>query len=164
MNCEICHKSDANVHYKQVVDGVVRELFICRECAERDGVCMKTPAGIFDMLFDGFNDDSVPENVTEMRCPVCHMRESDLKQESRVGCANCYNVFKDRLGGMIASMHTGTLHRGKIPQSVRVTLEVAKLEDELKELINAQRFEDAAALRDRLALLSAQSRNTTEKR
>ena len=163
MNCELCNNNEANVHYKQVVDGVVRELFVCRECAERDGVCMKTPAGIFDMLLGGLDDDPVAEGVTELRCPVCHMRESDLKQEARVGCANCYSVFKDRLGGMIASMHTGTLHRGKTPQSVRIRLEVGKLERELKEMINAQRFEEAAAVRDRLARLSAHNQSITEK-
>lgn len=155
MLCEMCKEHEASVHYKQVVDGEVKELFICPVCAQRDGVCIKTPAGLFDLLLGNSDISGVKGDQPEKRCSVCHMRESDLKQESRMGCTNCYSVFSEFTADMIEAMHSGTTHNGKIPRRYVQRLAQEKLEKELQDSVAGQHFEEAARLRDELAALRA---------
>jgi protein arginine kinase activator len=55
---------------------------------------------------------------------------------------------------MLAAMHRGTQHAGKIPEYLRKLIENAVLVKDLKEqleaAIRAEKFEEAASLRDRI--------------
>lgn len=156
MLCELCQNNLATVHLKQVVNGEVRELHACEECAEREGLELQSES-LTDFLFglgaepaaepaapppaDGKTEDKV--------CPACQMRQSDFKQTSRLGCPECYNTFKATILPLVASMHRGAeKHSGRAPDGVRTIEELEELRAKLDKAVSDQDFEGAAVIRD----------------
>ena len=79
-----------------------------------------------------------------------------------VGCADCYDKFFDKLLPSIQRIHGRTRHVGSVPVTVTETTasaqskpetaedRIAALEAEMKKAIEAQNFEQAAVLRDKI--------------
>jgi len=42
MKCQLCNKQEATVQVKQVYDGVIRELSVCRDCAVEHGLDLES--------------------------------------------------------------------------------------------------------------------------
>ena len=155
MNCELCHKQPATVHFKQVADGVAKELFVCAECAAKNGFEVQSPTSLTDFLF-GIGFETGEKNPPKDRgktCPVCKMSRRDFDKTSRLGCPACYDTFGDELMPLIADTHTGGQHRGKVPACARVSAEAAALQEALDKAVARQDFEEAAALRDKFKAL-----------
>lgn len=154
MQCEICHGKEACVHVKQIVNGDVSELHACLECAEKQGISVHGTPALGSMLFGAAGTDKAPDpTLPEVSCPECHMRESDFRRTHRLGCPVCYDAFKEQLGPMLREMHRGCAHAGKVPAGEQAIVELRALEEELAVAVKEQRFEDAAALRDRIGEL-----------
>jgi protein arginine kinase activator len=150
MQCEICKKNEANVHFKQVFNGEVKEISICEECAAQHGFDPHSPMGISDFLFGVAGQPSVSQEADGKSCPICHMSGSDFRKTSRLGCAGCYETFAEELRPMLTSMHRGDHHFGKVPVGEKRSAEIASLTRTLEEAVATQDFEEAAKLRDRL--------------
>lgn len=158
MLCQSCHKKQATAHIKTIVNGELTRYELCPECAHKLG---------YDNLFNGFIGsldgflgslfgtspaaEPLPE---EKRCPGCGESFSDIMRTGRVGCAQCYEIFYDRMAPSIQRIHGNTTHTGKLPSGAspkkRMQNELQKAKEELKSAIEAQRFEEAAKLRDRI--------------
>ena len=155
MKCEACHSAEASVQVKQVADGMVKEVFLCPACAEKSG--LKSPAAMADFLFgEGspvFSDTS-PES--QKSCPVCHMRGSDFRKTSRLGCEHCYETFADEMVPMIESMHRSFQHRGKTPAHEKTRVQRESLQARLRDAVARQAFEEAAEIRDEIKDLEEQ--------
>ncbi|HSR87484.1 MAG TPA: hypothetical protein VLL07_00905, partial [Pontiella sp.] len=50
MICECCHEAKATIHLTQVVDGEVKKLNLCQECAQKNGIDLNSPISITDVL------------------------------------------------------------------------------------------------------------------
>ncbi len=153
MKCESCHEKEATVQVKQVADGMVKEVFLCAECAESNG--LKSPAAIADFLFGGdlpmtVTDDNIDDDT---RCPVCHLTRNDFNKKTRLGCENCYETFSDDLLPMIDDLHRSVKHIGKIPEHESAQAEIGVLKDRLMEAVGRQAFEEAAKYRDQIKAL-----------
>ena len=166
MLCQACGKHPATTHVKTIVNGELSECALCAECAKK--------MGYGDLFGDwGFHfgallgnplgkSEPLPHSV---RCPSCGASFEDIAQAGKVGCAECYHTFYDRLIPSIQRIHGNTTHRGKRPGSAALVvrgehaiqavpqeeLEIKrrKLQDAIKE----QRFEEAAVLRDEIKAL-----------
>jgi protein arginine kinase activator len=154
--CEICQKQDASVHLKQVVDGAVREMYICQSCAKAGGFQMPPALGLTDLFFGlAAKKEDKPAAGKDRTCPACHMRGSDFQKTSRLGCAACYQIFSDDLAPMIEGMHKGVRHVGKVPKREALEVSSAGLREALSRAVAAQNFEEAARLRDEIRMLKA---------
>jgi protein arginine kinase activator len=153
MKCESCHKAEATVQVKQVADGMVKEVFLCAECAENSG--LKSPSAVADFLFGFSGSKSASEPVSDenKRCPSCSMSLSEFNKHSRPGCENCYETFAVELLPMIDDMHRAVKHIGKAPARESSGAEIEKLKAELIKAVQEQAFEDAAQFRDRIKAL-----------
>ena len=181
MLCENCGKREANVRYSENINGVKKEMNLCEECSKRLGVTdqmdFRMPSLDFSNFFGSFLEDfaSMPnfipllEQVKDVKCESCGYTFNDIVNSGRYGCANCYDVFEDRMDPILkklqgANRHTGRL--GKISNN-NVKLdktsdnnvknennEKSKLEQELKKAIKEERYEDAAKLRDEIKKMS----------
>jgi len=78
-----------------------------------------------------------------------------LQKRSRVGCPEWYEAFAEELTPLVEAMHKGVQHVGKVPAGARVSAEIAALERKLEQAVAAQRFEEAARLRDLVRDLKA---------
>ena len=167
MKCEICNKSDASVHLTQVIDGKVKKMHLCEQCASKSGIDVNGPLSITDILLGmgvpkptaeaaaAVVDSSGPERT----CPRCHMRRSDFKKGGRFGCADCYEAFADELPPLLKQMHRSDHHTGKIPANaggrIRATADLTALQTQMKKAIASEKFEEAARLRDQIEVVKS---------
>jgi len=155
MLCEICKTTEATVHLTQVVDGSIKKLHLCESCAQSTGFDQQGAISITDILLGlGGKREEAASITTERSCPRCHMRRSDFKKSGRFGCATCYQAFADDLPPLLKAMHRNDRHIGKVPHHERAridaTRELTRLQKELQDAIAGERYEAAAALRDKI--------------
>lgn len=153
MKCEICKKNEAAVHFKQVHDGEVKEMYLCEECAAQKGFDIQSPMPLADLLFGVGVQHEIETAGGDKECPACHMRGSDFRKTSRLGCSVCYETFSDELMPFLAGMHKSCRHVGKVPAGEKVAAEITSLQKTLEEAVASQNFEEAARLRDLISEL-----------
>ncbi len=154
MKCEICQINEASVHFKQVNDGETREMYVCEQCASKNGFDPESPIALTDFLFGvGMQTEPVPR-AGGKKCDFCGMTGEEFHEKSRVGCQFCYEVFASDLALLLESVHKGMKHLGKIPASAVSVVELESLKRALKAAVSHEDFEEAAMLRDRIHELS----------
>ena len=165
MQCERCHKQPATVHFTQVENGQVRKLHLCETCAEAAGFDMQGPVSITDLLM-GMQGLPVQEQQREPRaedrtCSQCGLKRSEFQKTGRLGCAGCFEVFKDVLSPLLMALHHEDQHVGKVPARQDATLHRAtrltSLQKALAAAVAAEQYEEAAGLRDRIRRLQSSS-------
>ena len=154
MICELCQEREATVHLTQVLDGAVKKLHLCEDCAAKSGVDVHGPLSISDILLGLGMAKEPTGGAAERSCPRCHMRRTDFKKTGRFGCAECYAAFAEELPPLLKAMHRADQHAGKIPQResarVQASAELATLQQNMEKAIATENFEEAARLRDRI--------------
>ena len=165
--CEICKEREATVHLTQVIDGKVKKMHLCEQCAAKSGFDVNAPLSITDILLSmGMQKpaDEPAEVVPvaagmERTCPRCHMRRTDFKKGGRFGCAECYEAFADELPPLLKQMHRSDHHTGKIPanqgRKIKTDAEIAAMQTKLKKAIASEAFEEAARIRDQIEAMKA---------
>lgn len=159
MLCENCGKREASTHIKLVENGEARQLDLCSECASSLG---------YDDIFGGFgfnlsriftnffgdNTAYLPDKT--VRCEKCGASFNDIVKTGKVGCAQCYRTFYNKLLPSIRQIHGKASHTGKVPTNLKEIKKPSKeeiierLNAELKSAVEDQNFEQAAVIRDRI--------------
>lgn len=168
MKCNHCGKNDANTHYKRVINGKKEEMYLCSECAKKLGVMDSFDFEPFTM--DTFFGNLLGAGASAFnsltgveRCGYCGSSFNDIVNSGKVGCANCYEKFEDKLNPSIEKLHGRTMHIGKnvtytnVDEKPAEVDEISKLKAELKLSIQEQRFEDAAVIRDKIKAISEEA-------
>ena len=182
MLCENCGKREANVRYSENINGVKKEMHLCEECSQKLGISSKMdfsmPSLDIPSFFGSFLEDfSTPEfmpllnGVKQLTCDSCGSTFDDIINTGRYGCANCYDVFEDRMDPILkklqgANRHVGRLGKisnnnlkfqdkeNKTNKKEEKTNPVDKLQEDLKKAIKEERYEDAAKIRDEIKKIS----------
>ena len=155
MVCCVCKEKPATVHLTQIAGDKVQKVDLCEECAKNKGVNDSTFA-LADMLLGLGASQEIEKGSggAEIKCPQCGFSQADFKKSGRLGCAECYKTFADGLEGLLKSMHKGTRHTGKVPESLRQTRDLSvrlkTLQQKLAKAIEEENFEQAASLRDEI--------------
>ena len=159
MLCEKCKKRPAEVAIREQAADGERELYVCKSCADGSGPLERKLASMVEMLFDVAMEVSsaaaTRAAAEEPRCAVCGMTREVFRKRERLGCEACYDAFGRDTEAMIRDMHQGRRHTGKAPAREQAARTREKLEKALREAVAAQRFEDAARLRDQIAQADA---------
>ena len=161
MVCKNCGKNEASVYMRRTINGESSEIALCRECAESDPEVKKMMKGsmadelnFFGSLFDFPMTRSIGSRT---KCPLCGSSYEDIARSGKVGCARCYDTFKNELSSSIARLHGNVRHTGRAPAGRRAEHERAdklkRLREEQKAAIASEDFERAAALRDEIRAL-----------
>lgn len=161
MKCEKCNKREATTHLTKIVNGYKEEYHLCAECAAESSEYKQIESnmnfGIGDFLTGIFNTPKkqhIPSENEIGVCPTCGMSYSEFLNKGKLGCGDCYNVFKNRLERPLKQIHGNAEHIGKLPVrgggGVMLDKKLAKLESELNAAVLKQDFETAAKLRDEI--------------
>jgi protein arginine kinase activator len=161
MQCERCGQRPASIHLKQIKDNEVTSSHLCEECAEQEGVhtgVSKLPlAGFLASVGMGTAASVALPATTDMRhCEFCDATLQDFRDTGRLGCPHCYDTFDSHLRELLRRIHGSTQHVGEVyltPGDVDPTspaTELTHLRNQLQRSINAEDFEAAAELRDRI--------------
>ncbi len=172
MLCQNCKKNNVTVFYRENVNGRVAEYALCADCAaemekngslhlnstlnEMERMFTEDP---FESFFSGFFGRPARSLIGEAkRCPVCRSTFADLASSGRPGCPACYETFADELGRTVGQT-AGAKPAGRAPKRFaekrRLADELANVKEELRRAVEAQEFERAAVLRDRIKELEA---------
>ena len=164
MQCSICKEKPATVHLTQIVGDKMQKLDLCEDCAKTKGV--NDPAGFAlgaDLMF-GLGAAQEIEQAgggVDLKCSRCGFTQADFKKSGRLGCPECYKTFSEGLGGLLKTMHKGTRHTGKAPETMRSATEDADrlkmLQKKLEKAIASENFEEAAQLRDEMKQVTERS-------
>lgn len=169
MLCEICNKNEATIHIQEIVGGKKKSMHLCSSCAaarQKESGIDFGPFDLAGLLYKlsgnqpAEQNENTPENKTELVCPQCSWRESQLNSSGRLGCENCYKVFSSLLNDALKKMHHGSSHVGKQPSGKGTELgawhcELARLQKRLQQAIAEENYEEAAILRDKVNDLKA---------
>ena len=158
MLCTICKEKPATVHLTQIVGDKMQKLDLCEACAKAKGINDPTAFSLADadVLFGLGASQEIEQAAggVELKCPHCGFSQADFKKSGRLGCPECYKTFAEGLAGLLKTMHKGTRHVGKAPEALRATREnsdrMKLLQKKLAKAIEAEDFEQAAALRDEI--------------
>ncbi len=174
MKCELCHKAEAEKAIHVELKNSREELYVCGGCAakvkgvnpvlssdaaeiqeiapEQDGNLPEMP--LVNMLIDAaFEIVGRSLGSDEPTCAVCGIKRQEYRNQSRLGCPECYNSFARDLDPAIADMHGALQHEGKAPASRQAQWQSCKIEEQLAKAVKEQRYDDAIALRDALLKL-----------
>jgi protein arginine kinase activator len=161
MKCERCKKAEATIHLTQMLNGEVKKLNLCQNCAKETGINLNAPISITDILM-GLGIQSSTEEAPsspefDLSCSRCSMTRTEFKKHGRLGCPECYNAFMGELGALAKAMHHSNQHVGKIPacqgQHARMMAQIAALQKDIETAITKEEYEIAARLRDQIKQL-----------
>ena len=119
--------------------------------------------------------------IRTLKCNSCGSTFEDIAQTGMLGCGNCYEVFQERLDPIIRRIQGANQHVGRIGKVIdnkigqkmekqETSLEkesgqekktknsrLQKLQEELKQAIKEEKYEEAAKLRDEIKKISSMS-------
>lgn len=178
MLCENCKKREANVRYSENINGVKKEMHLCDECSKKLGITDKMDfrmptfdlSNFFGSFLEDFSSSSdfmpLLSEVKQIKCDSCGSSFDDIINTGRYGCANCYDVFEDRMDPILKKLQGANRHNGRLGKisdnKVKFEKEenkkksdssenkLQKLQDDLKLAIKEERYEDAAKIRDEI--------------
>lgn len=156
MICQNCNKNDATLHMKRIINGSAAEVHLCSDCARSLGYGEAFSGfglGFGHLLGELLSSGEVG-SANSMRCPACGKSFEEIAEDGKMGCAECYAVFYDRLLPTLNKIHGKSSYMGSKPQMSGDTRGSGANLDELKialsEAVERQDFELAASLRDRI--------------
>ncbi len=164
MLCDNCLKNTASVHMTSFVNGQMQTLHLCAQCAIKKKSIAVMPWLSFNDFLSAFYET---EDTQDIECKICGTTLADFKKTGKLGCANCYKVFESSIQPVLKGVHLNTVHTGKRPgdavkaafgtdQTVRSKTD--DLKQKLREAVAAENFEEAARLRDEIALLEKEEK------
>lgn len=155
MKCSKCGKNNANITYEQNINGEITNLNLCESCAKKLGVFNSFDSFFKPMILD--LDYVLPE---EIKCKKCGYTLSKYKNTGLFGCDSCYDTFKKEADNIIMKLQGKNRNVQKLAKKnkkevkVKENLEemskIDKMKAELQKLIQEEKFEEAAILRDKI--------------
>lgn len=163
MKCDFCD-SKATVFLTQLVEGQMKKVCLCDDCAKERGVTEPTGFSLADMLLGGVQKVATGGTkgspfvvASDKKCADCGFTLDAFAKVRRLGCPECYKVFREELSPMLRGMHKGLSHVGKVPEGLmQVQVRHQRLEElreKLEQAISSESYEEAAGIRDEIRTL-----------
>lgn len=169
-HCEVCHEREAVVHLTEGVGEDARTLHLCSRCAAERGaglgpdVLVPPLAAILAAMGSGGVMLAAAE-ANAAHCPACDATLGDFRASGRLGCPTCWTTFERPMRELLRRIHGATHHVGERPATGgageggerAISQQRERLRASLAAAIEEERFEEAAALRDRLHALTEEA-------
>lgn len=165
MQCQICNKRDATVHFTQIINNKKVEMHLCQQCAkEKGGYDFGLPLNISSFFAGLLGFDEKQRYVQETKetavCPGCGMEFEEFQHTGKVGCKSCYTAFENSLNPLIRRIQGSIEHNGKVPaklaKGISISREISRLKELLLKAVEKEEYESAAELRDKIKALEVE--------
>ena len=160
MHCEKCKQNVATVRIQQSINGEVTDIFLCGECSGDIEMLL-----LLENIFHGFltkpggQHCHAHRKIQQPTCKRCGITFEELKKEGMLGCATCYQSFYSILEPLLLNAHASVYHEGKLPKraggKIKQARQLDKLRFYMQEAIDAEDFDRAAFLRDKIKTVDA---------
>ena len=155
MLCDKCNSKEAHVFIERNINGNKEKFALCSECASK--MEKELPFSIdIGSFFSGFNSlGGIPLASSQSPvCSGCKMSFDDFEKKGRLGCAHCYEDFREQLVPIVKRIHGSQQHTGYGgSEEDKKRLAIQELKAKLSEAILHENFEEAATLRDEIKAL-----------
>ena len=172
MICDHCHKNEATIHMTNIVNNQKTEQHLCNTCAnklQQEGKLSPYSSFMNDMWDDSFftNDffknmvypDNLLKSHQSKHCPRCGISYDEFNRVGKFGCDKCYETFASEIKPLLKRLQGSTEYEGTVPSHennvFKAKYEAKQLRQQLESAIQAEKFEDAAILRDKIKELEA---------
>lgn len=168
LECGDCKKPIA-FRYTEIANNNYVQTSMCADCPE----LQRRLHGL------SFGEQSIGSHPTKVgvACGTCGTTLQSVNVGALLGCANCYEVFKDMLIGELLNLgkisvrtantkKNAPLHIGRTPgESTKFSpsSQLIALNEALSETLKQEDYEQAALLRDQIKALTEKPENTDEK-
>ena len=111
-------------------------------------------------LFANFASGGGARRERDKACSVCGTTGREFLQSGFLGCDRCYGELSEILFPVIQKVQAGTRHSGKAPHLYGAkprsdpANEYERLKHELESAVEAENFEEAMIIRDKIRALS----------
>ena len=160
MKCDKCGGVSV-YHSTLIVNGVSQKTSLCRECAIKEGV-FNQGTSLFDDMFSTFADMLGYEQIENVVCPVCKTSLREFKSSGKLGCPNCYDMFREEISNILKRIAPFETHKQDTIIAKQVKAEklskedkIKQLRDEMKLAVSEERYEDAAKIKKQITKLEA---------
>jgi protein arginine kinase activator len=158
LECSECKKPIA-IRYTEIVGGLITNTSMCADCPEY--LKRLHGGGSFPQL-------SGKEGGTGLACGSCGTTLDAVRMGNPLGCSVCYEVFSEELFNelsqskkipiRVTSLKKSTpVHLGRSPGEVKelnLSAKLLALNEALTETLKAEKYEEAALLRDQIKQLT----------
>ena len=168
MMCEECGINPASFHFVTIRNNEKTEKNLCAECMKKykkqlPGIDIQNLAGILNNILEGRRGgakEEVDEETAAIACEQCGMTYAEFKKCGMLGCAACYQAFREPMTALLQRVHGNTQHAGRIPGGVHggvsIRMNIDRLKQQLQKAVAAEEYEQAAKLRDAIRALTVQ--------
>ena len=157
MKCQFCD-NPATVHHTVIVNKRKQEMHLCEGCAREHHLFRDHDVppidlkALLNLLVGPFQLHApAPLDPAALTCPACGLQYAEFRAEGRLGCPADYDAFRAALEPLIERVHRSLRHAGKAPRAFRRQAREAELRELRKQMqaaAAAERYEEAARLRD----------------
>jgi len=158
MKCQRCEKP-ATFHITELTGDEPQELHLCADHAQvylAPPVEEDTPSSLIGALAQQFQVGQTAEQLARLdqqSCPFCGITFYEFRHAGRLGCPHDYVCFSEELEPLIMNIHGAVEHTGKRPKKGAdndLQNEIIRLRREMKEAVDAEDYEQASVIRDRI--------------
>lgn len=163
MQCDHCGERPAAIHLTQIVSNSVTTLHLCETCAAEKGVqtgasVAKFPLSDFLASMGKGGAGAIPASAEAEPCGYCGATLNDFRETGRLGCPHCYATFESHLRDLLRRLHGSSQHVGEVylppaGDGADQRRQLTELRDQLRRAVEAENFELAAELRDKIRVL-----------
>ena len=161
MKCDKCGAPSV-YHSTLIINGVSKKTSLCRDCAIKEGVFAQEKPNLFDEMFSSCADMLGFEQVENVVCQVCKTTLREFKSTGRLGCPNCYDMFREEISSVLKRIAPFETHKQETiktekakPQKLSREEQVKVLREEMKQAVSEERYEDAAKIKKQIAKLES---------
>lgn len=168
MMCEDCGVNPAVFHFVSIKNEERSERNLCPACMAKykkqlPGIDIRNLAGMLNNLIDGkktTGKEKIDPETAAITCRQCGMTYGEFRQCGMLGCAQCYDAFREPMTALLQRIHGNTQHAGRIPGGVHsgtsIRMNIDRLRQQLQKAVAAEEYEQAAKFRDAIRALTAQ--------
>jgi protein arginine kinase activator len=160
MLCDNCKERDAVVHLTRIVDNAVTQLHLCEKCAAAKGVetTLAVPQHPLGDILQAVQQQASSTAEDAAACGFCGATARDFRATGRLGCPHCYEAMEKSLRELLRRLHGSSRHVGQryeepVAHVASKSDSVHDLRDRLQRAVDAEQFELAAELRDRIRVI-----------
>ncbi|NLG26008.1 MAG: hypothetical protein GX558_11665, partial [Clostridiales bacterium] len=162
--CDECGVRPANIHLTTIVNGEKIEKNLCAACMAKNKsikIDFSALAGQLSGFMEALKAGGEPKQPEpDIKCSRCGMSYATFKKIGLLGCAHCYQEFREPLTQLLGRIHGNAQHAGRVPggedSSLSLKMNLERLRQDLVRAIADEEYEAAAGLRDRIRALNAQ--------
>lgn len=157
MICDMCRSNEAIIYVEQTSRLGIKKVNLCRSCAMSCGISPESQeidrqiGSLFKQMQQIKREQALRDDSA---CPVCGQLRSEIMLTGKLGCPECYSIFKTEINDYFTEKKITARYSGSMPHRLAnfrsVLTDRAVIREKLDAAVKNEDYEKAAFYRDYL--------------